>query len=235
MCCFQIKQDPLPIVLNGINLPWSDRYTHLGHVLCKDGSLKLDVDLKRRSFIGKFHEFRQELKNPYPIVFMTLIMIYNSHFYGSNLWNVFDITDVYTAWNNVLRMIFDLPRRTHRCLLEPVTEYRHLFTLLTNRFLKFYGTLFLSSKNIISNLRKIQEKDCRSNFGSNIRNICRFNDTYNIHDCIRDSVKYFPINVSDNWRVGFLKELISVNKNNNHLDGLSSEEINLLLEFVACS
>ena len=77
--------------------------------------------------------------------------------------------------------------------------------------------------------------DCRSNFGSNIRNICRFNDTYNIHDCIRDSVKYFPINVSDNWRVGFLKELISVNNNNNHLDGLSSEEIKLLLEFVACS
>ena len=37
---FGIKQDPLPIVLNGINLPWSDRYTHLGHVLCKDGSLK---------------------------------------------------------------------------------------------------------------------------------------------------------------------------------------------------
>ena len=64
-------------------------------------------------------------------------------------------------------------------------------------FLKFYGTLFLSSKNIISNLRKIQEKDCRSSFGSNIRNICRFNDTYNIHDCIMDSVKYFLINVSD--------------------------------------
>ena len=47
-------------------------------------------------------------------------MIYNSHFYGSNLWNLFAIDDVYIAWNNVVRMVFDLPRSTHRCLLEPV-------------------------------------------------------------------------------------------------------------------
>ena len=114
---FGIKQDPLPISLDGINLPWSDNYVHLGHVLCKNGSLKLDVDLKRRSFIGKYHEFRQELKNPDPIVFMNLILIYNSHFYGSNLWNLFDINDVYIAWNNVLRMVFGLPRCTHRYLL----------------------------------------------------------------------------------------------------------------------
>ena len=63
---FGIKRDPHPISLNGINLPWSDSYTHLGHVLCKNGLLKLYVDLKRHSFIGKFHEFRHELKNPYP-------------------------------------------------------------------------------------------------------------------------------------------------------------------------
>ena len=104
-------------------------------------------------------------------------MIYNSHFYGSNLWNLFAIDDVYIAWNNVVRMVFDLPRSTHRCLLEPVSEFKHLFTLLTNRFLKFYRTLFLSDKIIISNLRRIQENDCRSNFGSNIRNICILNNS----------------------------------------------------------
>ena len=63
---FGIQRDPHPISLNDINLPWSDSYTHLRHVLCKNGLLKLYVDLKRHSFIGKFHEFRHELKNPYP-------------------------------------------------------------------------------------------------------------------------------------------------------------------------
>ena len=66
------------------------------------------------------------------------------------------------------------------------------------QYSKFYRTLFLSGKNIISNLRRIQEKDCRSNFGSNISRICRLNDTTNIHACLKDSVQYFPINVSDN-------------------------------------
>ena len=232
---FGIKQDPHPISLNGINLPWSDSYIHLGHVLCKNGSLRLDVDLKRRSFIGKFHEFRQELKNPYPVVFMNLILIYNSHFYGSNLWNLFAIDEVYIAWNNVLRMVFDLPRCTHRCILEPVTGFKHLFTLLTNRFLKFYRTLFLSGKNIINNLRRIQEKDCRSNFGSNISMICRLNDTLEIHACLKDSVKYFPINVSDSWRVDLLKELLSIKRNPHHLEGFSSAEVDCFIENLACS
>ena len=92
---FGMKRDPLPILLNGINLPWCDSYVHLGHTLSKNGSCNLDVDIKRRSFIGKFHEFRQELKKSHPEVFMTLIMIYNSHFYGSNLWDLFDIDSIY--------------------------------------------------------------------------------------------------------------------------------------------
>ena len=231
---FGLKQDPLPISLDGIDLPWSDKYVHLGHVLSKDGSLKFDVDLKRRSFIGKFHEFRQELKNTHPVVFMNLILIYNSHFYGSNLWDLFAINDVYIAWNNVLRTVFDLPRCTHRYLLEPVTEFKHLFTLLTNRFIKFYQTLFSSSKNIINNLRLIQERDCRSNFGLNVRNICNRNNSTDILDCLKDSVKYYPINDSDCWRVNLLKELMSIKRNANYLEGFSADEINYLTENLAC-
>ena len=132
-------------------------------------------------------------------------------------------------------MVFDLPRCTHRCLLEPVTEFKHLFTLLTNRFLKFYCTLFLSGKNIISNLRRIQEKDCRSNFGSNISRICRLNDTTNIHAFLKDSVKYFPISVSDSWRVDLLIELLSIKRNPNHLEGFSSAEVDCFIENLACS
>ena len=231
---FGIKKDPLPISLDGINLPWSDNYKHLGHVLCKDGSLKLDVDLKRRTFIGKFHELRQELKNTYPIVFMNLISIYMSHFYGSNLWNLFALDDVYIAWNNVVRSVFDLPRCTHRYLLEPISEFKHVFTLLTNRFMKFYDTLFFSGKEIISNLRRVQEKDCRSNFGSNIRNLCQYNNTTDILFCLKDSVKYFSIIDNDIWRVNLLKELISL-KNTDQLMGFTSEEIFFLIENVACA
>lgn len=231
---FGLKRNPLPILLDGINLPWSDNYKHLGHLVSKDGSLKLDVDLKRRSFIGQFHELRQELKNPYPIIFMNLISIYISHFYGSNLWNLFAIDDMYTSWNNMLRSVFNLPRCTHRYLLEPLSGFKHLFTLLTNRFMKFYSTLFFCGKDIITNLRRIQENDCRSNFGSNIKNICQYSNSSNILFCKRDSVKYFSINDDNLWRVNLLKELISL-KSSNLVPGFSVEEINFLIEDVACS
>ena len=104
---FWIKNDPpFSIKLDDFNIPWCNKYKHLGHVLYKDGSLKYDVDLKKRIFIGTFFELKQELKSPDPLVFMNLVMLYISHFYGSNLWDLFDIDSVYVAWNKIVRIIF---------------------------------------------------------------------------------------------------------------------------------
>ena len=91
----------------------------------------------------------------------------------------------------------------------------------------------MSSKNIINNLRRIQEKDCRSNFGSNISNICRINNTMDILACVKDAVKYFPIDDTDFWQVNLLKELISVRNNTDQLEGFSLAEINYYIENVA--
>ena len=230
---FGFKNKPSPIILNGTSLPWCDSYKHLGHTLYKDGTLKLDVDFKRQSFIGTFHELRQELKCPYPIVFLNLIIIYMSHFYGSNLWNLFDIDSVLIAWNNIIRNVFNLPRRSHRYLIEPMSESPHVLTLLTNRFLKFYNSLYCSPKKVISNLRKLQEVDCRSTFGNNINRICRLNNTLDISQCSKNSVKYFPINKNDIWRVNILKELIRYDQKH-PIQDFSENDIQFIIENVAC-
>ena len=101
--------------------------------------------------------------------------------------------------------------------------------------MKFYSTLYQSGKNIISNLRRIQEKDCRSNFGSNIKNICRFNNTTDILACAKDSVQYFPISLADSWRVHCIKELISIKDNIFQLEGFLPVEIDFLIENLACT
>ena len=231
---FGIKHNPSPILLNGTALPWCDSYKHLGHMLYKDGSLKKDVDLKKGSFIGKFHELRQELKCPYPVVFMNLIVIYMSHFYGSNLWNLFDIESVYVSWNNAVRQVFNLPPMSHRYLIEPLSGFPHVFTMLTNRFLKFYNTLYFSPKKVINNLRLIQEVDSRSNFGNNIRNICYLNNTFDMFQCRKNSVRYFEINDDQVWRVNFLQDLLNYHQEST-LNGFSVNEINILLQNVSCA
>ena len=42
-----------PIILNGQELPWVKKVTHLGNVLEADNSMKADIAIKRGKFIGK--------------------------------------------------------------------------------------------------------------------------------------------------------------------------------------
>ena len=232
---FGLKHDPhVSIRFNDFLIPWCDTYKHLGHILYRNGTLKFDVDLRKRTFIGTFFELKQELKTQHPLVFMNLIMVYLSHFYGSNLWNLFDIEDICISWNKIVRIVFNLPYCTHRYLIEPFSGFPHVLTMLTNRFLKFYNTLYLSSKIAVSNLRICQENDCRSTFGLNIRNICQRNDSLNIFQCKKGSVKYFPINDNDLWRVDILKDLIEF-KETHIIRGFSSEELFQIINSVACN
>ena len=232
---FGFKGEPSPIFLDGSPLPWSDSYNHLGHMLYKDGTLKLDSDGKRKTFLGSFFALKQELKYQNPFVYIQLIEIYLSHFYGSNLWNLFSIDNMYTTWNNILRTVFQLPQQTHRYLLEPLTDSSHLFTKLTNRFLKFYKSLFFSDKSVIRNLRLCQEGDCRSNFGKNISGICRYNGTDEILNCKKDFIKYCDIPDHEKWRIPILQELLDLRNNTFTLSAFSKNELNDLLFYVCCS
>ena len=119
-------------------------------------------------------------------------------------------------------------------MLEPYSGFTHVLTLLTNRFIKFYNTLYVSCKNIVSNLRMCQEKDCRSNFGLNIRNICLCNDSLSILDCKKHSVKYSPITDGDLWRVSILKDLIEL-KESHTVSGFLQEELHFIINNVTCN
>ena len=229
---FGLKNDPLPVNLNGTPLPWCDSYVHLGHTLYKDGTLKLDCDLKRRSFIGQFHSLCQEIKTQKPVVVLKLINIYLNHFYGSNLWYLFDCDRLYAAWNNVIRNIFKLPRRTHRYLIEPVSESPHLKCMLTNRFIKFYNNLYSCDKTVIKNLRCIQERDARSTFGANILKLCLCNNNMNPLQLSRNIVSYNTVPVNEFWRVDLIKEILLIWHNNLEIH-FNAQELSNILDFVA--
>ena len=156
---FGRTDDPATIKLDGVPLPWCDSFVHLGHLLHRSGSPLHDCELRRRSFIGEYNTLVQVLHNKDPIVYMKLIQIYMTHFYGSNLWNLFSpsVEKLFTTWNNMIRTIFKVPRMTHRCLIEVISGSMHLKTLLVNRFLKFYHSLSASVKPIINKLKSTQE------------------------------------------------------------------------------
>ena len=113
---FGSKSDPPPLKLGDNDILWTDSYTHLGHILTKDGTDVKDITAKMYSFIGKYHSLCQVLKHKDPRIYIKLINIYFCDFYGSNLWNLFSKSaeKFYTMWNKMVRFVFKLPFMSHR-------------------------------------------------------------------------------------------------------------------------
>ena len=58
------KQKPVPLMLNGKELPWVESALHLGHVLHESGSMDQDTKAKRASFIGTVQHVGRALGLP---------------------------------------------------------------------------------------------------------------------------------------------------------------------------
>ena len=136
----------------------------------------MDHDLmeKRGRFIGKIHSFRQEFGNIDPLVYLKLVSVYLSSFYGSNLWDLNGPGSqrLYSTWNIMVRMTFNIPRETHRYLIQPISGHKHLKVQLLKRFKNFVKTINTCDKPHLKYLAKLQENDQRSTYGRNIRNLC---------------------------------------------------------------
>ena len=141
-------EDIPPVILNGDPLPWVSELKHLGNILEVDNSMKKDCSTKRANFVGKLNSLQQEFHFVKPDILVKILNIYAVSFYGSALWDIFsaDCDRFYKAWNVCIRIIFNLDRRTHRYLIEPLSNSLHPQVMLASRFVKFLRTLRTSDK-----------------------------------------------------------------------------------------
>ena len=56
------------------------------------------------------------------------------------------VSKMYTAWNTSISIIFNVPRDTHRYLIESISQCLHVKTLLASKCVSFYETIEASSK-----------------------------------------------------------------------------------------
>ena len=54
--------------------------------------------------------------------------IFNSHFTGSVLWDLFgrEAEMIYNTWNISIRKMFRLDQRSHRYFIEPISKIKHI-------------------------------------------------------------------------------------------------------------
>ena len=239
--CISILQNERAIrnlSLGNHKLPWVQSFTHLGcKVERKMDGMKQDIREKRARFIQKNNEICQEFHFAHPTTKMNLNWIYNSHFTGSPLWDMFskEAEMISSTWNVATRVMCGVNRTTHRYFIEPLAERQHIKWSLIRRFINFTNNLVKSPKTQLANLYLSVKDDCRSSTGRNIRCIENMFDGKMWDDITNHDLRtaqYHPVADENQWRIPMVKELLNVRYNQFELQGFERSEINELLEYV---
>ncbi len=226
------------ILLNGKTLPWVKYAKHLGCTITQDiQGLPKDIMEKRAQFINKSNELGQEFSYAHYRTKIKLNQIFNTSFYGSQLWDLFskESERIEKSWNVSQRIILKIPRNSHRYFLEPLTNSRHIRFSLMKRFISFVEKVSNSPKSILRTFLNVIKSDCRSTTGKNLRRIMLLVDKTNIDHIVPSDLGnqvYAPVKKEDEWRLQMAKEIIEVKNRNAKIYSFSTRELDEILEEI---
>ena len=163
--------------------------------------------------------------------------VFNSHFYGSVLWNLYEKESsmVFNTWSTSVRKMFRLNRRSHRYLIEPISEMPHIKQALIQRSVGFMKRLSSSRKDVLRKTFEICKKDCRTTTGSNIRNIMlesKVNSFEQLSKTDLKMLKFHPAPQEDQWRIPLIKDLVDIRDGISDVIGWSKDELEASLDFL---
>ena len=239
---FLKKQRELPsLKLCGIKLPWVKKGKHLGNTIeDKIDGMQLDLKQKRAGYITRNNDLLQEFNFAHPDSLMRINQIYNTHFTGSPIWDIFseEAIKLENTWNKSVRLMLGVHFTTHRRLIEPLSGYPHVRKIFVKRFLSFLGQIEKSPKVILRLLLSEIKHDVRSTTGSNLRKILLHTkksrvDELSVADV--EGIKYHQLDDSEKWKVPIIKELIDAKHGRIEIENLSYEEMDETLEFLCTS
>ena len=242
LLAFMKKPRKLPdIFLGPAKLPWVDNCKHLGNYLKNviDGCQE-DMRIKVAKYASKNIELNQEFYFSHPRTKIEINKIWNTHFTGSPLWNLFSegALKVESCYNKSMKHMMNLPYATHRFLIEPLSNERHIKQVLIERFVSFMERIETSGKLAIKMLKSEAKKDVRSTTGANYRGIMMLLNNMNVNSVTIQSVKnleYRQVSENDQWTVMMVKELHDVLNGDTVLEGFEPTEVKNMMEFLCTS
>ena len=142
---------------------------------------------------------------------------------------------VYNTWSVSTRRMFELDRKTHRYLLEPISGMPHIRQALISRFVSFVSKLSSSKKELLRNAYEAVRTDCRSTTGANVRNIrleCNIGLSDQLSEvCVR-SWKFQPVPPGEEWRIDVVNHILSMRDNRIDDNIMVRDELDAMLNFV---
>ena len=136
-----------------------------------------------------------------------------------------------------VKVLFDLPRETHRYFIEPVSETLHLKTMLCSRFLSFFNSLQTSNKMAVRLLSNLCKNNRMTTLGKNIWNIaedCNCEPIFLTKCRIKSSLKFSILSEENEWKIPILKELVSVRLDKLNIPGFEMDEVSAIIRQLCC-
>ena len=168
---------------------------------------------------------------------LKLIKIYATSFYSSSLWDLSSVEceKISTSWNKTVRMVFNLPYKTHNYLIEEISDSLHVKTMLWSRFVQFHESLINNKKPLIRLLASLSEDDIKTTHGRNIHKLlngleCNLNGLSS--DFVKQNLYYKGIPVNEQWRIPLLYNLMEVRNKSMELINFLPHEISTLIEDI---
>ena len=166
--------------------------------------------------------------------------IYNSSYYSSPLWDLFGngARKIESSYNRSVNIMLGLPYDTHWCLIEPLTDMRHVKKVLITRFLSFMENIDKNKKEALKMLMNTAMEDVRSVTGKNYREIMLLTGKTSVKDVTKmdaDKIEYFTMEKKDWWKVDFIKEIIDVKSKIANIDNFNTEELETVLAYLCTS
>ena len=228
------KENLTDIILNGDKLPWKESVKHVGTILQSNGTMECDLRQKRAVYIQACMNLNQEFECLSGENQLRLLRLYNSHYTGSQCWDftskMFD--QLMNSYNVNIRIIFNLPRKTHCWMMEEISGGKHPKQMIYSRFLKFIKTLEENKRESVKALFNTMKTDVRSLTGTNIRKI--FLDTGIQYEPITPTshllrnYRVYKMPKEDEWKLSLLVSLMEIR--DDHWEVLFNDETDNSLE-----
>ena len=172
MCGRKRLNRPAPLSLYGRDLPFVSTASHLGNVLCQDGSMEMDVREKTAGFITRSLLVREQFSFAHPMEVLRAVRVYCCDHYGSMLWDMQgdSAKKYFNSWKTCIKLAWGVPRATHSYFLDYlsgglVTVRRDILT----RYVNFYRSLLSSPCREVNILSRVVAKDIRSTTARNLQ------------------------------------------------------------------
>ena len=142
------------------------------------------------------------------------------------------------TWNVAVRLMLDIPRESHKYLIEPLSQTTHIKIVLVKRFLTFLEQIRKSNKSASKFLLDSIFQDTGSTTGSNLRNILLNTDKTHVRElCPQDAFnfKYHQIPQEEQWRLPFIQDIIEAKNGQMSISNMMDSDLDDILSALCTS